>query len=172
VEGDSIPPPGSIAALLACERPWCAHQSWVGDRYLPNTLGLVKFSAGLREVLPRLADIALAKEPYRGNRFNRGLGEFQPRKHLGVVAVEPSVLKVWPELAAIAWERSMHPGTTAHPKAIDMRLDYELTKARVAVHVHQPPAPHLRYGNDPAWAAGWPSSLPPELAGSGRIDVI
>ena len=172
VEGDSIPPPGAIAGLLECEHVWCSHPSWVGYGYLDNTLGLVKFSLGLQQTLPRLAETALAKEPFRGQRWNRGLADFEPKRYLGRVEVEPSVLRVWPELAGIAAERALERGTTSHPKAIDMRLDYELRKARVGIHVHQPPAPHLRYANDPAWLEGWPTSLPSALAGKGRIDVL
>lgn len=153
VEGDVIPPPGSIARLLACERAWCSHPSWVGDHYLDNTLGLVRFSQSLQEVLPRLADQALAREPFRGQTHNRGLSDFVPAPHLGPVVVEASVARVWPELQGRAWERALERGTTAHPKAIDMRLDYELRKARVEVHVHHPPSKHLRYANDPT---RWP----------------
>ena len=149
VEGDVIPPTGSIQALLDCPRPWCSHPSWVGDRYLDNTLGLVKFSFGLREVLPQLAEWALTGQSWRWGPRNRGLEDFRPREHLGEIGVDASVLGVWPELAGIAHEMARHPGTDAHPKAIDMRLNYELAKARVGLHVHQPPAPHLRYGNDP-----------------------
>lgn len=149
VEGDVVPPPGAIEALLDCERPWCSHPSWVGDRYLDDTLGLVKFSAGLREVLPRLAESALTGQGWRWGPRNRGLEDFRPRKHLGVVPLDDSVLGVWPELAGTASEMAYEPGTDAHPKAIDMRLAYELSKARVALHVHQPPARHLRYENDP-----------------------
>lgn len=159
VEGDSVPPPGSILGLLECEHPWCSHPSWVGDRYLDNTLGLVKFSAGLRETLPNLAEIALTTGQYRLGGRNRGLGDFRPQVHLGVVEIEPSVAKVWPELVGIAQEMRLNPGTSAHPKAIDMRLAYELAKARVSVHVHQPPAPHLRYASDPAWGGKPPESL-------------
>lgn len=149
VEGDCIPPPDAIARLLDCERPWCSHPSWVGDRYLDNTLGLAKFSQGLQEVLPHLAEHALAKEEWRGNNWNRGLEAYKPSPYLGVVPVEASILAVWPELEGLAWERRLERGTTAHPKAIDMRLDYELAKARVGLHVHQPPSKHLRYANDP-----------------------
>ena len=74
---------------------------------------------------------------------------YRPNPHLGEIALAPSVLRVWPELAGIAHEMALERGTTAHPKAIDMRLDYELAKARVSLHVHQPPALHLRYANDP-----------------------
>src|SRR6266704_1510216 len=95
VEGDSVPPAGSIARLLECERPWCSHPSWVGERYLDDTLGLVKFSLGLRQVLPKLADQALARGIWRGQSHNRGLTDFQPKLHLGVVPLEASVLRVW-----------------------------------------------------------------------------
>lgn len=149
VEGDSIPPEGSIARLLECPEPWCSHPSWVGDRYLDNTLGLVKFSYGLRSTLPYLAEIALTVGSYRIGGRNRGLGDFEPARHLGLVEIEPSVAKVWPELREAAYEMRLNPGTSAHPKAIDMRLVYELLKAKIRVHVHQPPAPHLRYANDP-----------------------
>lgn len=149
VEGDSIPPEGAIPALLGCPRPWCSHPSWVGDRYLDNTLGLVKFSAGLRETLPQLAEWALTGQRWRWGPRNRGLEDFNPAQHLGQVKIDESVLRVWPSLAEIVYEMALNPGTDAHPKAIDMRLAYELTKARIGLHVHQPPALHLRYANDP-----------------------
>lgn len=167
VEGDSVPPAGSIARLLECGRPWCSHPSWVGDRYLSDTLGLVKFSAGLREVLPHLAEWALTGQRWRWGPRNRGLENFQPRPHLGEVPIDDSVLRVWPELAGIAHEMALEPGTDAHPKAIDMRLGYELAKARVGLHVHQPPAPHLRYPNDPARVATPPVAPPPAAAARG-----
>lgn len=153
VEGDSVPPPGSIQALLDCDFPWCSHPSWVGDRYLNDTLGLVKFSLGLRSALPNLAEWALTGQRWRWGPRNRGLENFTPRPHLGLVPIDESVLKVWPQLAEEAYELALHPGTDAHPKAIDMRLGYELTKARIPLHVHQPPARHLRYPNDPATIA-------------------
>lgn len=153
VEGDVIPPPGSIRTLIDCPAPWCSHPSWVGDRHLDNTLGLVKFSRSLQLERPQLADYALAKPPFRGQRHNRGLADFQPRRYLGPVPVDDSVARVWPELRGAAYERAARPGTTAHPKAIDMRLDYELRAVRVPLHVHQPPAEHLRYPNDPATVA-------------------
>ena len=149
IEGDCIPPPGAIPALLACAEPWCSHPSWVGDHYLDDTLGLVKFSAALQEARPRLADQALAKPEFRRQRHNRGLEHFEPAQFLGVVRIEPSISRVWPELPCWAAQRAEQPGTTAHPKAIDMRLAYELTKARVPLHVHRPPGKHLRYPNDP-----------------------
>lgn len=149
VEGDVVATEGSIQRLLDCPRPWCSHPSWVGDRYLDDTLGLVKFSAGLREVLPNLAEWALTGQRWRFQVRNRGLEAFTPRQRLGLVPVDDSVLAVWPELAGVAADLAMQPGTDAHPKAIDMRLAYELTKARVGLHVHRPPAPHLRYANDP-----------------------
>jgi hypothetical protein len=170
VEGDSIPPPGAIRGLLDCEHVWCSHPSWVGDRYLHNTLGLVKFSLGLQSVLPGLADEALSRPHDFGRHHDRGLGWEKPNRHLGVVPVEPSVLAIWPELAGLANERALLPGTTIHPKAIDMALNRVLEIRKVPVHVHQPPAPHLRYGNDPAWNARWPASLSPRAAGRGRIE--
>lgn len=149
VEGDCIPPPGSIPALLDCPEPWCTHASWVGDHYLDDTLGLVKFSAQLQQDQPYLADQALSKLPFRGQRHNRGLEGFTPRPYLGVVRVEPSVAAIWPELPYYSAQRAEQPGTTAHPKAIDMRLSYELAKLRVQPHVHRPASKHLRYPNDP-----------------------
>ena len=163
IEGDCIPPPDAITRLLDCERPWCSHPSWVGDRYLDNTLGLVKFSLGLRETLPLLAERALTGQGWRWGPRNRGLENFKPRPRLGVVAVDDSVLGVWPELAGIAHEMAAEPGTDAHPKAIDMRLDYELSKARVGLHVHQPASKHLRYANDPT---SWPTPPAGPLPGS------
>lgn len=59
VEGDSLPPPGSVAALLHCPAEWCAHPSWVGRAYLPDTLGLARFSGRLTRRLPELAWQAL-----------------------------------------------------------------------------------------------------------------
>lgn len=153
VEGDVVPPAGSIEALLTCPHPWCSHPSWVGDKFLDNTLGLVKFSESLQLAHPFLADNALAREQWRGNDWNRGLESYRPAKHLGYVDVGSSVLAVWPELSRRAMARVFERGTTAHPKAIDMRLDYELGKAKVRVHVHQPAAEHLRYPNDPATVA-------------------
>jgi hypothetical protein len=164
VEGDCVPPPGSIRALIDCPRQWCSHPSWVGDHYLDNTLGLARFSQSLQEVLPRLADVALAQEPFKGNRHNRGLEEFMAERYLGPVVVEASVAKVWPELQGRAWERALERGTTAHPKAIDMRLSYELTKARVLLHVHEPPSKHLRYPNDPTDWSRRPESQPLDQA--------
>lgn len=157
VEGDVIPPPGSLAGLLACGELWCSHPSWVGDRYLDDTLGLVKFSRRLQANHPWLADIALTRGLWRRNRYNRGLEDFEPRRHLGYVQIEPMVARVWPELVRRAMARVYEEGTTAHPKAIDMRLSYELGKARVPLHVHQPPAEHLRYANDPATIARRPA---------------
>lgn len=173
VEGDSIPPPGSISRLLECDHPWCAHPSWVGDRYLNDTLGLVRFSQGLQETLPKFADSALAKPMFRSQRHNRGLEDFNPRAYLGEVEIEDSVLRVWPELVGRSRERALEPGTTAHPKAIDMRLGQDLRARGVRLHVHEPPAPHLRYLNDPAWLTKWPASLPLDQAGragSPRLD--
>lgn len=149
VEGDCIPPPGSIARLLECPWPWCSHPSWVGDRYLDNTLGLAKFSRQLQERVPYLAEHALAREPFRRQSHNRGLGDYLPADNLGLVPLDPSILRVWPELAGVAEVNASRRGTTAHPKAIDMRLDYELGKAQIGLHVHQPPGVHLRYANDP-----------------------
>lgn len=155
VEGDSIPPPGAIRQLLDCPRDWCTHESWVGDRYLDNTLGLVKFSQLLQLQEPGLADKALSAPWLPGQHWDRGLGMTAPQKHLGEVPLEESVLRVWPELGPRAHERAMEPGTTIHPKAIDMALDKEFRRLKLPPHVHQPPAPHLRYpATDPAFRDG------------------
>lgn len=159
VEGDSIPPPGSLAGLLECPAPWCTHQSWVGERYLEDTLGLARFSAALQRFRPYLADEALSKPIFWGDRHNRGLAEFRPAKELGVVPLEDAALEVWPELAERTRRRQHHPPTTAHPKAIDMRLGGELRKLGLTPHVHRPPALHLRYANDPGRDARWPGTL-------------
>lgn len=54
VEGDVLPPPGAIAALLNCPQPWCMHRLWLADHYADITLGLCKFSAGLKARFPWL----------------------------------------------------------------------------------------------------------------------
>ena len=67
VEGDSVPPPGSIEALVDCPEPWCAHPSWVGDRYLRETLGLVKFSRELQRRHPGAALEAMTRGRFDGS---------------------------------------------------------------------------------------------------------
>lgn len=168
VEGDSIPPPGAIPGLLTCRELWCTHPSWVGDRYLDNTLGLVRFSLRLQRLIPDLAEQALTRPWARGNHWDRGLGMSPPERYLGAVPVEPSVAAVWPQLRQRSQELALAWGTTIHPKAIDMALNRVLEVNRISPHVHQPPAPHLRYLNDPAWASTPPASLQPYLEDRGR----
>ena len=158
VEGDSIPPPGSIKALLDCPQSWCTHESWVGDRYLANTLGLAKFSAALQGAFPMLAHSALSRPHSSTSKHDRGLGMTKPEVFLGVVPVDRSVLRTWPELAEIAERQRFLPGSTIHPKAVDMALDRSLTINGFRPHMHTPPAPHLRYENDPAFNSKQPAS--------------
>lgn len=150
-----VPPPGAIQALLDCPQPWCSHLCWIGERYDALTLGLVKWSAAFQRQWPKLVDIALTGQRRGGDTYIRGLEEFRPKKHLGYVAIPSNVLRVWPELQARALSRVFEPGTSAHPRALDMYFAYEFAKARVEVHVHQPPAIHLRYStgrmSDPRW---------------------
>lgn len=54
IEGDVLPAPRSIQALLDCPRDWCLHRLWLADHYADITLGLCKFSAHLKRAMPWL----------------------------------------------------------------------------------------------------------------------
>ena len=66
VEQDIVAPPGSLAAVHACEHPWCVHPYSVGRAPTSPMLGLVRFSTALVAAMPALARKSLARRPKRG----------------------------------------------------------------------------------------------------------
>ena len=126
VEQDVVVPRGAIAELLACDADWCTHPHWTGERYDTQTLGLAKFSAGLRFVYPHLADRALAG-PWR-----QGPGPALPADGAQPVLSEDP--RQWP--------------TTAPWTECDSRLAVLLNREIGPPCVHHPPTLHLHpYGS-------------------------
>lgn len=54
VEGDVVPWPGAVRALLDCPEPWCGHNYPIASGFNCGTLGCVKFGAALMRQWPSL----------------------------------------------------------------------------------------------------------------------
>lgn len=161
IEGDVLPPPGAIATLLACPGEWCQHELWLGDHFVDINLGLVKFSQRLQQHYPRLPDDALTRQSPRPYGWRKDPAWLEPNKHLGVVPIDKSVLRVWPEMGPQAAERASLPGSTCDPRGIDIRLYYGLTVRGARRHMHNPPPDHLRYPPVPGVGPRWPDARLP-----------
>jgi hypothetical protein len=133
VEQDVVPPPGALAALLACPEEWCGHLLPAQDHLISRSLGLAKFSRSLLERLPDIADQALARPPYlRSGRCRKW--------------DEPDL---FPEGRRREW-----PSTVAWPSC-DIYLQNELGASGVDWHQHDPPVEHLHW-EAPENPLGWP----------------
>lgn len=139
VEQDVVPPPGGIAALLSCPRPWCSFPGWIEDRYHSGTLQLAKFSQLLRLRHPHVADYALAPSGWWRERPALRAGEVDP----------------WPEDHPELW-----PTVVGYLTA-DSALRSRLARSGVLICEHGPDPVHLHdYGPKhppqplPSWARG------------------
>jgi len=133
VEQDVVPPPGSIAQLLACPEEWCGHMLPAQGRLISQSFGLVKFSAALIERLPLLMDKAMARPPWLRTMRSLKLGE-------------PNL---FPEGGEPTW-----PSTVAWPSC-DIYLGRDLMASGVAWHRHEPAVEHLHW-EPPENPLGWP----------------
>lgn len=68
LEQDTVPPDGALAAMLACEAPWCTLPHWVGTHWEMRSLGVARFGLQLRRQLPHVADQVLGP-PWPGQPF-------------------------------------------------------------------------------------------------------
>lgn len=125
VEHDYLPPKGAIDRLLACPRQWCTHPAWIHDCYLPGTLNLARFSAGLKAEHPHLMDRITAPNPWWRQRACLKAGEPNP----------------WPDDDPTSWP------TSRHWRMVDSGIFRHFWRAGIRHHTHYPPGHHLHdYG--------------------------
>lgn len=98
VEQDIVVPPGSIAALIECEHPWCAHHYPIKGYLYGPLLGLAKFSWHLIESHPKAASNALW--------YNKGKRAWVPWKSISE--------RLASELGSLGYECHWHDPVAGH----------------------------------------------------------
>jgi hypothetical protein len=133
-----LPPPGALAALRDCPKPWCYHPIDRGHGPMPYCLGLARFSADLLLAFPDAADRALVR---RGGEdaWRAGLLDLPPWRpdaarppRLQQACVNPAVAAMCGEYPGPLW-----PSTVRYPLT-DSELAACLVMSGVQGHEHQP----------------------------------
>jgi hypothetical protein len=131
VEQDVVPPPGALRGLLDCPGLWCGHRLPFEGKLNYGTLGLARFSAELKRLLPLLFDYALARPPWL-----RQMVCLKPGEPNAFASHDP---RDWPSTVGWPW--------------CDSLILRELETRGAHWHEHSPPVEHLHdWAGEPASA--------------------